>query len=386
MIHATGGFADLLKLLVVRAMHLHPLTVTHHVILYFGLETRQAARMRRVILKSGKGTPFEAVQFGSNGVVVLVGVSGDAALAEANGRFHILIVGGKLSSAGELRSTVGSLRLSDQDQRVLVAELRKLDEVKCEIEEDASLKSRQRVHVDSDCQDDDPRNLLSSRGHTPSRSINKELLLGGAAGAIMLEVAFVALPAARAHALETPVQQNLQHMRDNVKFLPPIADYSPNYVRLAYGGPALEQLQNAQHQTTGKTFDNSYNPQPSDAVPNGLVSVPNATPSVSTGTSISPIVATPPQSNTGASAVDQVIQQQRQMDAIQSEKPPPNATQKQLSQWQQNQQQRIQNVMRPPAQPSNSAPPAKSNSVVLDKGAPPPPTPNTSSNSNEPSQ
>jgi hypothetical protein len=315
----------------------------------------------RDILKSGKGTPFEAAQFGSNGVAVLVGVSGDAALAEANGRFHILIVGGKLSSAGELRSTAGSLRLSDQDQRVLVTQLRKLHDVKCEIEEDVSLKSRQRVHVDSDCQADDPRNLLSNRGHTPSRSINKELLLGGAAGAIMLEVVFVALPAARAHASATPIQQNLQHMRDNVKFLPPIADPSPHYVRLAYGGQALEQLQNAQHQTTGKTFDNSNNAQPSDAVPNGSVSVPGATPSVSVGTASSPAVATPPQSNTGGSAVDQVIQQQRQINAIQSEKPPPNATQEQLNQWQQSQQQRIQNVTKPPTQPSNTAPPAKTN-------------------------
>jgi hypothetical protein len=338
----------------------------------------------RDILKSGKGTPFEASEFGSNAVVVLVGVLGDAALAEANGRFHVLIGGGKLTAAGELRSTMGSLRLSDQDQQVLLAALRKLDNVRCMIEEDVSTKSRRRVYADPQCEYDDPQNLHMSRERTATRSINRELLLGGAAGAMMLEVAFVSLPAMPAHASEAPVQQNAQNMRDDVRFLPPIVDSGQLYVRLAYGGQALEQLQNAQHQTTGQTFDNSHNPQPSDATPNGSANVSNVTPSVSTGPAPNaPTVAPPSQPNTGGPSVEQVIQQQRQINAIQSEKALPNATQEQLNQQQQNQQQRIQNVTNPPAEPSTPTPPAKTNSVVLDRGAvPPPPKPSTPSDSN----
>ena len=283
------------------------------------------------ILNSGRATQFDAAQFGPHGIVALEGVSGDAALAEANGRFHVLIVGGKRSGDGSLRSTAGSLRLSDDHQKILVTALRKLRDVTCEVEEDLSLKSRQRVFVDPDCQDHDPQNLHLRRGPTATRSINRELLLGGAAGA-MMSVAFVALPPTTARASESPVVQGLQHVRGDVTFLPPTSLSGHGYVRLAYGG-AMQQLEKAQHQTTGKTFDNSNHPQPSDAIPINPVKVPP---------------------NTGNSQVDKVIQQQQQINAIRAEKPPPNATSDQLKQWQQNQDQRIRNVTNPPPPTSNN--------------------------------
>jgi hypothetical protein len=279
-----------------------------------------------------------------------------------------LIVGGKLSADAELRSTTGSLRLSDESQKTLVAALRKLRNVSCEIEEDASVKSRQRVYVDPHCEDDDPQNVDLGRERSPARSINRELLMGGAAGAMILEVAFVALPTTPAHASEMPALQNFQHVRDDMKFLPAKAGRDNGYVRLAYGGAAMDQLQNAQHQTTGKTFDNSNNAQPSDATPNGTVTVPSVSPSSSTATAPS----TPAPSSTGNPEVDRVMDQQRQINAIQSQKPPPNATQEQLNQWQQNQQQQIQNGTKPQAQPPVPPPAPKTNSVILDKGAPPP--------------
>lgn len=340
--------------------------------LRFGDTPTGAYRIREV-LGTGKGTPFDRAQFGPHGIVVLEGVSGDAALAEANGRFHILIVGGKRSGDGRLRSTAGSLRLSDDHQMSLIAALRKLRDVRCEVEEDPSIKSGQRILVDAASQDQDPQSLHGRRGATATRSINRELL-SGAAGA-MMSVAFVALPSTPARASESPSLHSLQHIRDDVKFLPPTSLSSHGYVRLAYGGGtgngAMQQLENAQHQTTGKTFDNSNNPQPSDATPGGTVNVPAVTPSTSTTTS----TPAPPPSSTGNPQVDQVIQQQQQINAIRSEKPPPNATQEQLNQWQQNQQQRIQNVTNPPPPP-----PPKSNKVILDKGA----SPSSSSSSSNP--
>lgn len=296
--------------------------VPRNPLLRFG-DTPSGSYRVREVLSSGKGTPFDPAQFGPHGIVVLEGVSGDAALAEANGRFHVLIVGGRRSGHGSLRSTAGSLRLSDEHQKSLIAALRKLHEVNCKVEEDPSNKLRQRIFVDAACKDQDPQDLHIKRAPTASRSINRELLLGGAAGA-MMSVAFVALPPTPARASESPALQSSQSVRDEVKFLPPTSLTHQGYVRLAYGG-AMQQLENAQHQTTGKTFDNSNNPQPSDATPSSAVKVPNTSP-----------------------PTDPVIQQQQQINAIRAEKPPPNATQEQLNQWQRNQQQRIQNITNPP--------------------------------------
>lgn len=285
----------------------------------------------RQILNTGRGTPFDAAQFGPDGVVVLEGVSGDAALAEANGRFHILIVGGKRARDGSLRSTAGSLRLSDEHQKTVISALRKLDDVNCEVEEEQlAAKSRQRVYVDPECQDQDPQILGVKRGANASRSINREILLSGAAGA-MMSVAFVALPPSSAKASESPAPQSLQHVRDDVKFLPPISTSGHGYVRMAYGG-ALQQLNKAQDQPTGKTFDNSNNPQPSDATPVAPVKVPDNAGTASTGN---------PQ-------IDKVRQQQQEINAIRAEKPPPNATQEQLNQWQKNQDQRVNAILNPP--------------------------------------
>jgi len=305
-------------------------------LLRFGDTPKGVYRVRQ-ILNTGKGTPFNAAQFGSHGMVVLEGVSGDAALAEANGRFHVLIVGGKRAGDGSLRSTAGSLRLSDDHQKAVISALRKLRDVSCEVEEEQLAgKSRQRVFVDPDCQDRDPQSLYIKRGATASRSINRELLMSGAAGA-MMSVAFVAAPPSSARASDSPAPQSLQHVRDDVKFLPPISSSGHGYVRMAYGG-AMQQLENAQHQTTGKTFDNSNNPQPSDATPSTPVKVPDKTAPTSTGD---------PQ-------LDKTIQQQQQINAIRSEKPPANATQDQLNQWQKDQDQRIKNITNPPPQTNGS--------------------------------
>jgi hypothetical protein len=84
------------------------------------------------ILPTGKGTSLSADRFGPNGVIVLAPTAGDAALADANGRFYIIIQGGKLSPGRLLRPTNGSLRLADKDQKRLVRALRRNLQCVCE--------------------------------------------------------------------------------------------------------------------------------------------------------------------------------------------------------------------------------------------------------------
>ena len=78
------------------------------------------------IVASGAGTEYASEEYGSAGVVVLEPRNGDAALADANGRFRFLIHGGKPAAGGGLRPTDGSLRLSNRDQQNLVGVLRRL--------------------------------------------------------------------------------------------------------------------------------------------------------------------------------------------------------------------------------------------------------------------
>ena len=78
------------------------------------------------IVASGAGTKYGSEEYGSAGVVVLEPRNGDAALADANGRFRFLIHGGKSAAGGGLRPTDGSLRLSNRDQQDLVGVLRRL--------------------------------------------------------------------------------------------------------------------------------------------------------------------------------------------------------------------------------------------------------------------
>jgi hypothetical protein len=83
------------------------------------------------IIESGSGTSYAADEFGSAGIVLLEPKHGDAALADANGRFGFFIQGGALARNGALRPTNGSLRLSNRDQRKLIGVLRHLDHVTC---------------------------------------------------------------------------------------------------------------------------------------------------------------------------------------------------------------------------------------------------------------
>ena len=86
------------------------------------------------LLPSGFGTALPKKLFGPHSVLVLQPVGGDAALADANGRFHTLIQGGKESWGKRLLPTNGSLRLRDKDQKKLLQAIRKNGNLDCECE------------------------------------------------------------------------------------------------------------------------------------------------------------------------------------------------------------------------------------------------------------
>lgn len=84
------------------------------------------------IMPSGPGTAYRAEEFGSAGILLMRPKLGDAALADANGRFGFFIQGGARTRNGLLRPTQdGSLRLSDRDQRRFISALRKAGDINC---------------------------------------------------------------------------------------------------------------------------------------------------------------------------------------------------------------------------------------------------------------
>ena len=68
-------------------------------------------------------------------------------------------------------------------------------------------------------------------------------------------------------------------------------------------------------------------------------------PGMDTPQTAPPPVVQPPPSN---APVDPVVRKQQEINAVRSEKPPPNATSDQLKQWQQNQDQRVQQILNGP--------------------------------------
>jgi hypothetical protein len=146
----------------------------------------------RGAVESGLGTALDSKVFGVHGVVLLEPVSGQAALADAHGRFRLFIQGGD-DDEGGLRATAGAVRLLDRDQKQLVALLGRIAErVLCEIIPTAECGAKvgvTRPPFDSDppelpgqsyvatqptrsrsATNLGPRTLMSSAGSRPARS------------------------------------------------------------------------------------------------------------------------------------------------------------------------------------------------------------------------
>jgi hypothetical protein len=191
----------------------------------------------RQLLKSGNGTQFSTTQFGSHGVVVIEPISGDAACAEANGRFHFLITGGNFSASGQLRSTAGSLRLSNEHQRALFAALQKKHEVCCDVIECERLPKLGNVFVDASCKEKDPPALPSSKPTSVSRAVGRDALRGSATSAMVFgfSLSLVALPGITPAQAYTPAAtQSTPSTRELRKFVLPKAAPFHGYTRLAY--------------------------------------------------------------------------------------------------------------------------------------------------------
>jgi hypothetical protein len=108
------------------------------------------------ILDSGAETLYCPDEYGPHGVIVMEPTKGDAALAEANGRFIFFIQGGATGGNDRLRATNGSLRLRDHDLRKLIASLRGLNAVVCSCVESTPSASAELVALDSECEAGDP--------------------------------------------------------------------------------------------------------------------------------------------------------------------------------------------------------------------------------------
>lgn len=108
------------------------------------------------ILPTGLKDNLSADRFGPYGVVVLQPMAGDAALADANGRFCIVIQGGKLGPGRRLRPTNGSLRLADSNQKKLVRALRKRGSCVCDCVAATGPVTGRTVALAAPCDEADP--------------------------------------------------------------------------------------------------------------------------------------------------------------------------------------------------------------------------------------
>jgi hypothetical protein len=87
-------------------------------------------------LRRGEPTPTSPKRLASHGPhgrLILAPVSGDAALAEAAGRFEFAIQGGPLGPDGALRATDGAIRVHDTTIWILLDALRGREGLTCEI-------------------------------------------------------------------------------------------------------------------------------------------------------------------------------------------------------------------------------------------------------------
>lgn len=109
----------------------------------------------RARIPTGKGTALAKEEFGSAGALVLEAIAGDAALADANGRFNFVVHGGDLAAGSLLRSTVGGLRLNNADLRTLIRAVEQAHCTACEIME-VDGASGDPVFDDDECVITDP--------------------------------------------------------------------------------------------------------------------------------------------------------------------------------------------------------------------------------------
>jgi hypothetical protein len=165
----------------------------------------------RAILGSGAGTEYREAAYGSGGIIVLDPCGGEAALAEANGRFHFFIQGGATLD-GLLCATGGALRMHDEDLQLLRAMLDETAGVECWCVEDAAMAVGPAV-ADCGYDEGDPPPLIKRR--SPASDITRRrVLTGGAmlsvAPALLLPGIFIAAAAPSPALAQSAYDQNNQ--------------------------------------------------------------------------------------------------------------------------------------------------------------------------------
>jgi len=111
----------------------------------------------RAIVRTGRGSAYDAAVFGKFGMITLVPVRGQAALADQNGRHVLVIHAGTPNPASKLLyATNGSLRMFDEDLRDLIEALRGESSAICRIVETNEFATSLSVTLDPTFDEGDP--------------------------------------------------------------------------------------------------------------------------------------------------------------------------------------------------------------------------------------
>ncbi|TPK60446.1 hypothetical protein FJ930_28635 [Mesorhizobium sp. B2-4-15] len=193
----------------------------------------------RHLFKSSKRNGFPPSWFGPNGIIVIEGISGNAALAEANGRFHFLICGGELSPNGELRSTAGGLRIENDAMGALFPAMMEDPCTSCEIVERDRMADNRIVFLDRTCSWQDPIVLpgFSPRHGLKARK-SRQLGAAGFGGAMMLAMTVSFVTETTSPVKASMLQARPSHAwggAETGQFLPTASIMDRHFVKLAYG-------------------------------------------------------------------------------------------------------------------------------------------------------
>src|SRR5271165_6576823 len=129
----------------------------------------------RGIVRTGRGTAYDATLFGRFGMIALEPVRGQAAIADQNGRHVLVIHAGTPNPASRLLyATNGSVRMYDDDLRELIEALRGESSVICRISETNEFATSLTVTLDPTYDEGDPPLLAQDQPKvsvTPSAAV-----------------------------------------------------------------------------------------------------------------------------------------------------------------------------------------------------------------------
>jgi hypothetical protein len=153
------------------------------------------------VTRLARHEPRAQESFGRHGVLVIEATAGDAALAEANGRYRLFIQGGAAAPNGALRSTSGSLRLANGDLATLIAAVGEEKDVRVDVVAHEGMAPGDAVFVDDAVAEEDPPQIpgvSSGLRDLLGEVSRRDALRTGASGAVgltalSLSVSFVSL-------------------------------------------------------------------------------------------------------------------------------------------------------------------------------------------------